>query len=69
MKEKIQNLLDEYRLLKQEANSLLEELSKMDISKMSPEDIIFLEETKKRVIEETVWRGVFIGRLEDILTN
>jgi len=69
MKKKIQDLLDEYRLSKQEAYFLLEELSQVDGSKMSPEDKIALESTKLKTTEEIAWRGVFIGRLEDILND
>lgn len=67
MKEKIQQLLDEYILSKQEAEFLLKELYKVKENKLSIEDRIALENTKIRTTEEIAWRGVFIDRLENII--
>lgn len=67
MKEKIENLIRQYKEAKQEVWSLLEELSQIDVTKLDHKENDSLRESKIRFEEEYAWRGVFINSLKDLL--
>lgn len=67
MKEKIQNLIDQHKLFKQECYAFLEELNKVDVIKLSPKENDVLHDSKLVYNEELRWRSIFISELEDLL--
>jgi len=67
MKQKILDLIAQHKLSKQECNMMIEELNKVDISKISSNELSHLQHLKFRIIEEASWRGIFINQLEAII--
>jgi hypothetical protein len=67
MKEKIENLIQQYRESRVEVWSLLEELSQVDNSKLDYKEADSLQSLKTRYEEEYTWKGIFISELENIL--
>ena len=58
MKTKIQELINQHKNSKNEVNSLLEELSQIDSSKLSYQEIDSLETSKVRLFE-----GIYLYRI------
>ena len=67
MKEKIEELIISYKQYKFECQCLLEELSQIDGSKLSYQEIDSLEESKLKLLEEAYWRSVMLSDLENLL--
>lgn len=65
----IQELIINHKTLKQECFEALQELSKIDESKLSEEEIATLRSSKIVLGEELHWRNIFIGELEYLLPN
>ena len=67
MIEKIQELIDQHKNLKQEIWHMLNELNKLESTKMSKEDEEAFKTSKIELLKEYDLRGVFIHELETLL--
>lgn len=67
MKEKIQQLIENHTFAKQELKVMLEELSQIDMSKLSAIDRREMECSQIALESEESLRGQFISSLEDLL--
>lgn len=67
MKTKIQEYVDQHTLAKQEIDSMLEELSQIDDSKLSEVDKTQLNCSKMVLDSEKDLRLIFINQLKDLL--
>ena len=67
MKGKIEQLIQQHRLAKDEVNNLLEELNQIDSSKLSYQEVDSLEVSKVKLLEEIYLRSVFVTDLESLL--
>ena len=67
MKEKIENLIQQYKESRMEGWNCLGELNQIDISKLDYKENDILSESKIRHEEEYAWKGIFISELENLL--
>lgn len=67
MKEKIEDLVDNHKLIRLELNNFIEELNKIDISKLSKQEYNDLTESKLRYSQEISLRAGFINELQSLL--
>lgn len=67
MKEQIKELIHHHKEARQEVFSLLEELSRIDDSKLSHKEKDILIESKIKLSEEYDMRGLFITDLKNLI--
>lgn len=61
MKEKIEELIQQHKLAKQECFELISELKEISKKDKEAQELIY------RFEQEYSWRGVFINQLEDLI--
>ena len=67
MKEKIEELISQHDFAQKEIKNMLEELSQIDDTKLSPVDLNQLDCSKIELESEYALRGQFVESLKDLL--